>query len=99
MCGSETFATEVSSTSMNVASMTEAAITHGLTVGRQGAGGGVADVAIPRPCFIFRAAQLGGARVASSRRADHEVRGRRDQTQYRAGHEHRHIAARRGDTE
>ena len=35
MCGSETFATEVSSTSMKVASMTDAAISHGLWLGCQ----------------------------------------------------------------
>ena len=35
MCGSATLAMEVSSTSMNVASVTASAITHGLTAGRQ----------------------------------------------------------------
>src|SRR3954447_17040283 len=35
MCGSATFATEVSSTSMKVASITEAAISHGLKAGIQ----------------------------------------------------------------
>ena len=35
MWGSETFATDVSSTSMNVASITEAAISRGLKRGRQ----------------------------------------------------------------
>jgi hypothetical protein len=33
MCGKATLATEVSSTSMKVASMTDAAISHGLNVG------------------------------------------------------------------
>src|SRR5579863_3641956 len=33
MCGSETFATEVSSTSMNVAVMTAMAMSHGLCAG------------------------------------------------------------------
>ena len=34
MCGSATFATLVSSTSMNVASVTVSAIIHGFTIGR-----------------------------------------------------------------
>src|SRR5579863_744821 len=36
MCGSETLAMLVSSTSMNVANITVAAISHGLTLGVQG---------------------------------------------------------------
>src|ERR1051325_8881502 len=47
MCGSETFATEVSSTSMNVASMTDPAITHGFAAGRHDSASGAALVAIP----------------------------------------------------
>ena len=39
MCGSATFATEVSSTSINVASITETAISHGLNVGTHCCGG------------------------------------------------------------
>ena len=39
MCGSETLAMLVSSTSMNVASITVAAISQGLTLGVQGMGG------------------------------------------------------------
>ena len=40
MCGRATLATEVSSTSRNVASMTAAAISQGLTLGRQAVCGG-----------------------------------------------------------
>src|SRR5438552_18962970 len=47
MCGSETFATEVSSTSMNVASITEIAITQGLAAGRQAADGAAATAIRP----------------------------------------------------
>ena len=36
MCGSDTLAMEVSSTSMNVASVTVRAISHGLNLGFQG---------------------------------------------------------------
>ncbi len=39
MCGSETFAMELSSTSMNVASVTVMATTHGLARGRHAIGG------------------------------------------------------------
>ena len=38
MCGSETFATAVSRTSMNVASITETAMSHGLKRGAHSAG-------------------------------------------------------------
>jgi hypothetical protein len=38
MCGSETFATAVSSTSMNVASITEIAMSHGLKRGTHSTG-------------------------------------------------------------
>src|SRR6478752_1490955 len=46
MYGSDTFATEVSSTSINVASMIETAITHGLTLGFQSLGSGAAASAL-----------------------------------------------------
>ena len=43
MCGSATDAMEVSSTSMNVASITDKAISQGLTRGRQGSGAAATD--------------------------------------------------------
>src|SRR5579875_2310570 len=42
MCGSETFAIELSSTSMNVASVTVSATIHGLMRGRHATGGAIA---------------------------------------------------------
>src|SRR5258705_3293954 len=46
MCGRATFATEVSSTSITVASMTEIAMSQGLKLGTHCCGGGVSDSAI-----------------------------------------------------
>jgi hypothetical protein len=47
--------------------MTDTAITHGLTVGRQGTGGGEADVAIPadRSSFVPPAMASGRGRTRS----------------------------------
>ncbi len=46
MYGSETFATDVSSTSIKVASMMETAITHGLKLGFHSLGNGAAVSAL-----------------------------------------------------
>ena len=54
MCGRETFATAVSRTSMNVASITETAMSHGLKRGAHSAGlaaGGVGSGAWSSPAF------------------------------------------------
>src|SRR5271170_2613427 len=59
MCGSETLAMLVSSTSMNVASITVAAISQGLTLGVQGTAGFArgASTAATRPASSFPARQ------------------------------------------
>src|SRR6185295_11406493 len=49
MYGSETFATEVSSTSIKVASMMETAISHGFTLGFHSLGTGAAASALMLP--------------------------------------------------
>jgi hypothetical protein len=63
MCGRETLAMLVSSTSMNVASITVAAMSHGLTLGVQGTAGFAASGA---SATATRLAQL-PSRLAQSR--------------------------------
>ena len=71
MCGSETLAMLVSSTSMNVASITVAAISHGLTAGVQGTVARADSARRLRPRgrlapFLYAADRLEGMRAFRS---------------------------------
>src|SRR5580658_7944975 len=69
MCGSDTLAMLVSSTSMNVASVTVMAMIHGLTAGRQAAASFIvidaAPITVSNSCFELRAARYERTRTRS----------------------------------
>src|SRR4051794_17853061 len=89
MCPSETLAMLVSSTSMNVASVTVSAMTHGLTAGRVVAaiGGGGTAALMNRILRRWRVAQRVAWWVAGEEGIFHS-RARRDRRE-KDGEEHR----------